>query len=331
MFKNLLIPVTVLLLLSSCGAAVTREDNPAYHNPAVQPFTDSIAEAPERADLYFRRAEALSDIQSDSLALIDVRKALSLDPHNPQYTFTIGYLQLQLGQTKEAVKTLEQNLVQSPGNVNVRILLSRAFLADGKTDAAAAQIARILAAAPGHPAALMMQADIKAAEKDTSAAMNILREVLAGNPQHYEASYQLADWYKAASDPKAITQYRYTFSLDTNDVNPLFEIGDYYEQQQQEQQAKEAFIYCIQKDRDFTNAYLELGKIYYREHATDKALRHFDLAINTMPNSAEAYYNKGLCFEQLKQKDSAGVAFRQALVFDRDMKAAAEALQRLKK
>jgi tetratricopeptide (TPR) repeat protein len=190
---------------------------------------------------------------------------------------------------------------------------------------------KILAAAPRHPGALMIMADIKAAQKDTAATINILREIIATDSRNYNASYQLGDWYKATSNPAAVEQYQYTFSLDTNDVNPLFEIGDYYERQKQVQKAKEAFIYCIEKDRDFTEAYIHLGKIYFTENATDKALRHFDLAINTMPANAEAYYYKGLCFEKMQQRDSAALAFRQALVFDRSMKEAADALSKLKK
>jgi tetratricopeptide (TPR) repeat protein len=331
MLKYLIITSAALVLFSCGNKATSDDDNPAYHNPAVQPYTDSIAMNPEHAEYYYRRAEALTEIQSDSLALVDVQKALSLDKNNAQYTFTAGYLQLQLGQAKEAIKTLKHNLEQTPGNVNTRMLLSKAYLADAKIEPAQEQVNKILAAAPRHPGALMIMADIKAAQKDTTATINILREIVATDSKNYDASYQLGDWYKATNNPATVTQYQYTFSLDTNDVNPLFEIGDYYERQNQVQKAKEAFIYCIEKDRDFTDAYIHLGKIYFRENATEKALRHFDLAINTMPGNAEAYYYKGLCFEKMQQRDSAAVAFRQALVFDRSMKEAADALRQLKK
>jgi tetratricopeptide (TPR) repeat protein len=319
------------MFFSSCGNKATGDDNPAYHNPTVQPYTDSISMNPEHAEYYYRRAEALTEINNDSLALIDVQKALSLEQNNAQYTFTAGYLQLQLGQAKEAIKTLKHNLEQTPGNVNTRMLLSKAYIADAKIEAAQEQVNKILAAAPRHPGALMIMADIKAVQKDTVSTINILREIITADPRNYDAAYKLGDWYKATNNPATVAQYQYTFSLDTNDVNPLFEIGDYYERQNQAEKAKEAFIYCIEKDRDFTDAYIHLGKIYLQEKATDKALRHFNLAINTMPNNAEAYYYKGMCFEKMQQRDSAVVAFRQALVFDRNMKEAADALSKLKK
>jgi tetratricopeptide (TPR) repeat protein len=326
MLKYLIILIPAIIFFSACGNKTSEQNNPAYHNPVVQPYTDSIEADPGHAVFYFKRAEALTEIHNDSLALVDVQKALSLDKNNPQYTFTIGYLQLQLGKTKDAVKTLEQNLQQAPGNVNTRMLLSKAYIADNKIDKAQEQVNKILSAAPKHSGALMILADIKIAQKDTTAAIDMLKEIMVLDPRNYDASYQLGDWFKETRNPQAVAQYSYTYSLDTNDVNPLFEIGDFYESQGQLPKAKESFIYCIEKDRDFTDAYIHLGKIYLNEGATDKALRHFDLAIHTMPNSAEAYYYKGLCFQKLNQKDSANVAFNQALVFNGNLTKAREAL-----
>ncbi|RYZ48334.1 MAG: tetratricopeptide repeat protein, partial [Sphingobacteriales bacterium] len=190
---------------------------------------------------------------------------------------------------------------------------------------------KILAASPGHPGALMIMADIKAAAKDTVASIAILKEVLAADPRNREASYDLADWYKATGNPAATVQYEYTYNLDTTDVNPLFEIGEHYEQLKQTQKAIDAYVFCMRKDRDFTPAYIQLGKIYLSQGDNAKALRHFNLAIQTAPNSAEAYYYKGLCFSKMAQRDSAVVALNQALVFDRGMKEAAEELKKLKK
>lgn len=177
----------------------------------------------------------------------------------------------------------------------------------------------------------MMQADIMVARKDTAGAEAVLRELLLADPQNYDAAYQLADWYRASGKPEAIAQYRRTFALDTTDVSPLYEIGVLYEQQQQWQAAKDAYKVCIGRDMDFTDAYIRTGNILLRQDSVDKALRHFKMAINTMPDNAEAYAGKGACFEKLSQRDSAVAAYRQALLFDGGRQEAVEGLKRLKK
>lgn len=329
-YPTVVLLLAIILFTISCGSSTTK-DHPAYHNPAVQPFTDSIEAEPGNAAYYFRRAEALSNIDLDSLALEDVRTAQELDKTNPQYNFTIGYLLLELDKPQEAVKVLLQNLEQSPGNVNVRLLLAKAYIAVRNPAAAEEQITKILAAAPQHIPAQMMQARIKAAQKDTTGAIQMMKNVLAADPRNYEASFLLADWYKASGNPEAITQYRTTFGMDTTNADPLYEIGAFYEREQQVEKAKEAYRRCIKMDMDYTDAYLQIGKILLAQDSNEKALRHFNLSVNTRPNSAEGYFHKGLCFEKLQQKDSAVAAYRQALIFDQGLTEAVDGLKRLKK
>lgn len=319
------------IILASCGGSSQPEEtDPAYHNPTVQPLTDSIRENPDDADLYFRRAEALSQINNDSLALVDVMKAQSLDKNNQQYSFTIGYLNLQLGHTDAAIKSLQENLKASSGNVNTRILLAKAFLAANKINDAKHQIDQILAAAPQHTGAMLMQAEIFAAQKDTTSAINTLLDIIKTDPQNYQASYGLATLFSESNNDMAISQYQRTFQLDTMDVTPLYDLASFYENRKDMPKAKEFYTACILKDRDYTDAFIALGKIFYQEKNTEKALRHFNIAIESQPNSAEAYFYKGQCFETMHQKDSAIIAYNQSLVFNPGLKDAMDGLRRLK-
>lgn len=329
MNKYLLLLASVLFF--SCTEKENKNDHPAYHNPSVQAYTDSIVQHPDVAQFYFLRAEALSSINQDSLALTDVMTASGLDSLNPQYLYTIGYLNLKLEKPGKAITVLKKNLDLSPGNVNVRLLLSKAYLADNNIAAALTETNKVLAAAPAHTQAMLTLAQIKIAQKDTTAAIGIARQLLATDKNNYQISYQLADWYKAQHNPEAVAQYQYTFSIDTNDVSPLFEIGDMYEQQQQTEKAKAAYKACIMKDLDYTDAYLQMGKILYRQDSVEKALRQFNIAISTAPSSADAYLYKGLSFQKMNLKDSAIAALRQALVFDEELKEAREALSKIKK
>jgi tetratricopeptide (TPR) repeat protein len=328
---KIIAPFLILgITLASCGSSQPEEINPAYHNPTVQPLTDSIRENPENAGLYFRRAEALSQINNDSLALVDVMKAQSLDKNNQQYSFTIGYLNLQLGHTDAAIKALQENLKASSGNVNTRILLAKAFLAANKVNDARNQVNQVLAAAPQHIGAMLMQAEIFTAQKDTLAAINTLLDIIKADPRNYQASYALATLFSESNNDMAISQYQHTFQLDTMDVTPLYDLASFYENRKDLVKAKEFYTTCILKDRDYTDAYIALGKIFFQEKKTEKALRHFNMAIESQPNDAEAYFYKGQCFETMHQKDSAIVAYNQALVFNSRLKDAMDGLRRLK-
>ena len=304
-----------------------KNDHPAYHDPAVQVFSDSIAQHGDDPQLLFRRAEALSSINQDSLALIDVMAATKLDSLNAQYLYTIGYLHLKLQHPGKAIEALKRNLDVAPGNVNVRLLLSKAYLANGDINGALSETNKVLAAAPGHVEARFSLAQIKAAQKDLPAAITIAKGLLAENKNNYTVSYQLADWYRAGGNPEAIQQYQQTFRIDTNNVDPLFEIGEFYQEENHPEAAKQAYRACIMSSLDYTDAYLQTGKILYGQDSTEKALRQFNIAISTAPDNAEAYLYKGLSFQKLNLKDSARTALRQALAFDPESVAAKKALK----
>ncbi|MFT4061647.1 MAG: tetratricopeptide repeat protein [Edaphocola sp.] len=329
--RRLIFIIVLPLVFTACGNEQTGIDHPAYHNPLVQPCTDSIAAAPDDAGLYYRRAEALSEVGADSMALVDVTHALNLDRNNAQYLYTKGYFEGKLGHHEAAIQSLEQSLRYSPGNVSVRLLIGRNMLALKKNKEAGLEAEKILAAAPGHPAATMLLSAVLAAQKDTAGAMEKLRNLLQTQPYDYEASYNLAALMAAHNDPKAVQQFGYTFNIDTVDVQPLQDIGDYYLSHGNKAAAEAAYINCIKHDRNYGGAYVALGKIYLEDKKNDKALRHFNLAVANNPDDAVAYYWKGACMQQMQQTDSAKVAYRQALRLNGDLEEARAALSKMEK
>jgi tetratricopeptide (TPR) repeat protein len=329
--RNIFLLCSILSFLTACNSQDAESNHPAYHNPVVAPYTDSIALRKDYAPYYMYRAEALSKIQCDSLAIIDVKQAISLDPSNADYLYTLGYLQWHNNDAATAKLTLEQALKVQPGDVAVRLLLAKVYLELKNSTAAQNQVEKILSADAQHTSALLLSAAIKMNNADTLGAISILEQVSHSLPLDYQASYQLADGYASTHNDRAITQYWNTYQLDTLDANPIYDLALYYQSKKQHELAQQSFVKCITIDRDFTPAYIALGKEYMNANQDDKALRHFNLAIGTEPNSSESYYNKGLCFLKLNIRDSAVRSFQQALVYDRNHKEAAAALAKLQK
>ena len=325
----MIIYALLLLFLLSCENNKDNFEPVAYSNPVVLPFTQALKENPEDADLYFRRAEALNQINADSLSIVDLKKAIELDAKNPQYYQALGMLYLNNNQADQAVVALEQNLELSPGEVRVRLLLSKAYLESSQIKKAQEQVDKVLAADPDYPEALCWNGQIKATEKDTVAAIQYIKKALEINPAFYSASYQLADLYAAQKNENAVAQYHKTFNMDTLNVAPLFDIGEFYKNKKEWEQAKKAYVQSVLKDPDYSFAYIEIGKILMLQDSLNKALRQFNLAVITKPGFAEAFYNKGLCFEKLNQKDSAEAAFKQALVYNSKLKEAEAGIKRM--
>jgi len=318
------------LVLLSCNNKNASNDPVAYHNPVVQPYTDAIAEEPDNPKWYFKRSEALAQVNADSLRIVDLEKAVELDGKNPMYFQALGIAYLDMDQAEKAVAALQKNLELSPGEVRVRLLLSKAYLSNDQIQFAQKEVDKVLAAAPDYPDAIYWQAQIKAAEKDTLSAIQLIKKALEIDSSYYLASYQLADFYAAQNDGRTVAQYQKTFRMDTMNVAPLFDIGEFYKSKNEWENAKKAYRESVLKDPDYSDAYLEIGEILVQQDSIEKALRQFNIAILTNPEYARAYYNKGLCFEKLNMKDSAQFAYAQALVFNPHLSEAGEGIKRLK-
>jgi tetratricopeptide (TPR) repeat protein len=305
-------------------------DHPAYHNPTVQQLTDAIAENPNDAALYYKRSIALSRINQDSLSLIDLLKATSIDSTKPEYYQAIGFVQINLGNYAAATTAFERNLQFDPGNATYMLLIAKSLLEEKKTAAAQEWVTKAMNARPNYLEAEFMHAQIKAAEHDTLTAIKLTQSILQRNPAYYDASLQLADWYKGLNDNQAIVQYQKTFALDTTDATPLYEIARFYEQQGKLNEAKQAFRRCVISDPDYSYGYIHYADILMKQDSHEKALRQYELAIATDPANADAWYGKGLSLEHQEKKDSARYSFQQALTLDPDLQVAKDALLRLK-
>lgn len=327
--RSILLILCLALVLSCNQEAEQVSDHLAYHNPTVQPFTDAIGIWPDSADLYFQRSLALSRINQDRLVLIDLQKASSLAPEKVLYLNAIGYVQLNLGHPDQAITIFKKSLSLSPDDPEIRMQLAQAYMENHQLDAAATETESLVHDAPRYLPARLMQAKMKAAKQDTAAAIQMATAILDQDHRYYEASLQLADWYKATGDNRAVAQYHYTFSLNPDDATPLYEIGRFFQQKKQWEEAKAAYKSCVLTDGDYTYAYIHTAEILMQQDSLAKAQRILKLALATSPANADAWYHAGACFEKMQQPDSARRYYDQAAYFGYDAAVIRSALSRL--
>lgn len=312
---SLLIPILLLLGCNQSNSKV--EDAPAYHNPLVQPITNQLAKDPDNPELLFQRSRTLMQVGAPKLAQKDLQKAvIKSDSSNPNYLYALSQINLKLNDNEAAIQILNYLLKRTKETQQIRLSLSMAYLQNNQTDLASKTLKQILSADSTYPGALFSQAKVNLAQKDTPAAISLLGKALRLRSDDYSAALLLANCLAAQHNEKAIFQYRMTFALDTTDVAPLVALGEYFEQKGQMEKAKKNYRECLEKDPNCTPALINTGKILMTQDSFAKALRIFNIATMTKPNSSEAYYQKGLCYEKLNQKDSARIAFKQALVFN---------------
>jgi tetratricopeptide (TPR) repeat protein len=147
-----------------------------------------------------------------------------------------------------------------------------------------------------------------------------------------EAGLQLANLYAETKNPRTIS---FCDSMNKNDEgkrdpNPDYLKGVYYYNIDDYAKALELFNSCIKKDYTFLDAYMEKGRILYKQSKFKEAMEVYDMAIKISNSFADAHFWKGKCQEALGQKDDARISYQRAYAFDKTLTEAKEAADRIK-
>lgn len=146
-----------------------------------------------------------------------------------------------------------------------------------------------------------------------------------------EAGLQLANLYAETNDPKtiAICDLMNKNDVSKRDPNPDYLKGVYYYNIGDYNQAIDLFNSCIKKDYTFLDAYMEKGRILYKQSKFKEAMDVYDIAIKVSNTFADAHFWKGKCLEALGQKEEAKISYQRAYAFDKELIEAKEAAERI--
>jgi tetratricopeptide (TPR) repeat protein len=320
----------VILLASSCKNTDTTKDySVPVNDPAVMELSGKIKADPDNAALFFERGSLLHRIQEDSLALLDYKKAVSLDSNKAEYYSAIGDLLFEHKDISGSVGWLEKAIKLNPKDPKAQLKIAKMFIFLNDYNKAFDAINTVLRQDVYNPEAYFLKGITYKNIKDTAKAISSFQTTINVLPDYREAHMQLGSLYSAKKDPKALQYYENAFRLDTTDVSPIYNTGLYYLNQNDLEGAKEQYKKAILKDKNYANAFFGMGFALMQQDSIEKAYRQFSIAVGIEPTNTDAYYNRGLCAEMLGRKAEAIADYEQALQFNPDYRPAADALKRL--
>ncbi len=304
-------------LFTACSSS-TEDQHPAYSNPAIMPFTKRINNQPNDAILYYQRAEALLQIEMDSLSIIDLKKAIELEPENIEYKYTLAVLYMYNNEAKLSSEILEKIIDEYANHLSAHLFLAQAYLQLEDFDALEKTFQKIDEIDETHPEVYYLKSEWALMIKDTLLAEEYLVKLTDTYPDYYKGWISRAEIKAVQNDEQFIKIYEKAFALDTLDVQPYFEIGAWYEKHDKIDDAIGYYEKCIQANLDYTAAYMSLGKIYLSRDSLEKAYRHFNLASQTKINFGDAYYYQSVALYKAGEIKAAQDAIRQALIYDKN-------------
>ena len=305
--------------------------DPILDQPPIASYTEAIKSDPKSAEKYYQRGNALHKLAKDSLALMDYKKAVSIDSSKAEYLSAIGSLLFDHKDVSGSVSWLQRALQRNPSDVRSHLKLAKVMIFTQEYPKAFAEVNTVLRNDAFNPEGYFLKGIIYKELKDTLKAISSFQTCINVAPDYKEAMIQLGQLYNMKGNPIGMQYLENAYKVDTTDLFPLYAKGMHYQEKKQYEQAKQEYRRCIGNDPQYSRALFATGFILLQQDSFEKARRQFDLVTKAEPDNADAYYNRGLCSELMNQKTEAAKDYEQALTFDPDMKNAKDGLKRLGK
>jgi tetratricopeptide (TPR) repeat protein len=84
-------------------------------------------------------------------------------------------------------------------------------------------------------------------------------------------------------------------------------------------EAKKSFEHSIRTDKNYANAYANLGVVYYQENSYAKSIRYYDKAITLDNDEAVFYNNRAASLFAKREFDRASADYAKAMELDPDI------------
>ncbi len=323
--------VFVLVIIACNNNDVKDPYEDIFTQTPFAPITDSIREAPDNDELYFRRAVLLNTNNFPEPALADFRSAWSIKKREP-YALGISTILLEK-KPDSAVVFLKQAVADIPGSNLLQLSLARAYDAQGKLDDAILICDEILRKNPEQVDVMKMKADLLDRKGDSKHAISLLEQAYYITPFDVELNYELALKYAEARDPKVLRLCDSLLKADTDISNlhaePAYYKGIYYSNIGDKSKAIILFNEAISRNYYYLNAHIEKGRAYFDQKNIAEARKSFDLALTISPKFPDAYFWIAKCMEAEGKKEEAKLNYLRAFSLDPGFVEAKEAAEKI--
>jgi len=326
-----------LLFFASCGndtgksgeAATT--DSAAASAPAeLKAINAEILANPGNPGLYHKRAKYYLANRSFDEGLADMGRVMNLDSTKAEYFLTLSDLYFSVNQSGNAKVALEKAITLDPKNTDAILKLAELYLYVNKSDKSIEYINQALKIDQYNAKAYFMKGMNYKDLKDTAKAISSMQTAVEQDQQYYNAYMQLGILCAGKRDPIAVDYYRNALRIQPKSVEAWYALGKYYQDVQDWNNAIGTYTTLLKFDNN-KNAMYNLGVINLLElKAYNKALEYFTGAINVDPKYVEAYYGRGVCYQQMKDPKKAAAEFETCLSINAEYEPARRSLSQLK-
>ncbi len=303
----------------------------ANASPLVLDLSRQIAAEPHNDSLLFLRGKAYYEEGSYDPAISDVALAMQIDSTKPPYFHLLADVFMDYYKSREGLRVMEMAAQHFPGRIPTLLKLAEFQLILKMHSEALGSIDKIFKKDPQNAEAWFMTGQICKDMGQTDRAITSYKRCISISPDNLDAYISLGQIFTERKDKIALAYLENALRVDSNSLAARHAIGDYYSQTGDLKKAVATYKDIINRDKNYQDAYLNLGLLYLDMDSLRLAKTHFDLALKVDPLFIKAFYYRGVAEEKLGETAAALNDYDQAARNAPGYTEAEEAFARLKK
>jgi len=318
------------MVFAGCSGNKSSKGQEILTQPPYDKISDSIAQAPKDASLYFRRGTLLYSNGEIAFAERDLRSAWQLDPKE-EYALRMTTI-LKQKSSDTAIAFLQDALNKLPNSIALHILLAKGYQSKNDLEKSLAVCNEVINKYPGQIDALTLKSEILKQQNKNDEAVSVLEQAYAYAPDDVDLVHQLAFEYAEAKNPKVLSLADSLIKVDVEKrhAEPYYFKGLYHENKGNYTEAVHYFDEAIQHDYNFLDAYLDKGQTYYDQKKYSEALKTFQFTTTVFPSEALPYFWIGKTQQVLGNSNEARLNYQRAYGLDKTLTEAKDSANHLK-
>lgn len=326
--------IIAVIVLTACQESNTAKLDTGTSRSESTPF-DSInaliKENPNDPLLHFERAKMHYDARDLVTSMNDVGRALKLDSTNTDFYLLLADLKLIAKESRESRDALLKAYEVDPTDIDVLIRLGELYMIVRDADESFRYLNEALRIDVYNADAYRIKGFNYKYLGDTTNALSSFQTAVEQDPADYDAYLQLGLMLSEQGDEVALNYYDNALDVRPNSVEALYAKGLFLQTLERSREAIDTYARIMEIAGDYFDAYYNTGYVYLTQLSKyDSAAYQFTQAIEYGPKGyVEAYYNRGLCYEQLEATEQAAEDYRAALKINPQYDLAAIGLSRV--
>jgi tetratricopeptide (TPR) repeat protein len=283
---------------------------------AVKDISKSIESDPENPELFYQRAQIYVNEKLLNRAEDDYREAARLDSTNPLYAYSLARTLYAMNLTKESAQWYEKAIQIKPDYGEAIVKLADLYFLVKEHQKSINLLNEFRKVNPGEAYIYHMLGLNYKELGDTGRAIYHFQTAIENDPKDYESTLYVANLYAGKKKLIANEYFLAALKIKPKGIDALFGRAVFNQQLRNYKSALMDYRKIIDLDPQNYLAYYNVGYINYDNGFMDEALRNWNICSQMNPNYANAFYMKGLVYEEQKLKQEARIQYQVAADLD---------------